>query len=73
MSWLLRRPRIAATMLTSDQRRAVIREMKADRPIGWPPEDELARQFVSTAKEMFSVDVPADEARVAVARGRFKD
>lgn len=60
-------------MLTSEQRRAVIREMRSDRPIAWPTEGELIRQFVSTAKDLFSVEVPVDEARIAVARGRFKN
>lgn len=60
-------------MLTSEQRREVIREMKADRPVAWPAEDELVQQFVSTARDLYSVEVPADEARVAVARGRFRD
>lgn len=60
-------------MLTSEQRRAVIRRMKSERPIAWPAEDELVREFVSTSKEMFSVTVPENEARAAVAQGRFKD
>lgn len=60
-------------MLTSEQRREVIREMKADRPVAWPAEDELVQQFVSTVRDLYSVEVPADEARVAIARGRFRD
>ncbi|MDN5687114.1 MAG: hypothetical protein L0G94_10645 [Brachybacterium sp.] len=60
-------------MLTSEQRRAVIREMKRDRPFAWPGEDELARQFTKTAEDLFGVQVGKADARVAVARGRFKD
>lgn len=73
MSWLLRRPRIAAQMLTREQRRKVIHEMKQDRPVAWPSDDELARQFARTAEELFGVRVEEADARVAVARGRFKD
>ena len=60
-------------MLTSSQSRAVIREMKEDRPVAWPADDELARQFVSTAKDMFGVRVEEADARVAVAREQFRD
>lgn len=60
-------------MLTSEQRRKVIREMKQDRPVAWPDEEVLAEQFVSTAEEMFGVRVEEADARVAVARGRFRD
>lgn len=60
-------------MLTSEQRRKVIREMKQDRPIAWPSEDELARQFAKTAEDLFGVRVGDADARAAVVRGRFKD
>ena len=58
-------------MLTAAERRRVIREMKADPPVSWPSEDELARDFVWVARQVLGVEVDEAEARAAVA-GRFR-
>lgn len=60
-------------MLTSEQHRRVIREMKQDRPVAWPGEDELVRDYVKTAEDLFGEHIEEADARVAVARGRFRD
>lgn len=50
------------------EERKVIRLMKADPPIGQSSLDDLARQFVYTAKQELEVEVDLADARVVVAR-----
>lgn len=54
-------------MLTSEQTKAIIREMKADEILS-PTREELVGTFTSTAKQMFDLVVPQEDALVAVAR-----
>lgn len=54
-------------MLTRTQESTVVRELKND-PLNADDLEKLAITFCHTAKQMFEVVVPIEEARVAVAR-----
>lgn len=58
-------------VLSAAQRRQVLREMRSDPPVAWPSEEELAREFAATARELLGLEVGEAEARVAVA-GKFR-